>query len=1182
MNLKSLEISGFKSFRDRVMLNFSSGVTGIVGPNGCGKSNIVDAIRWVMGEQRVKALRGKKMDDVVFNGSQDSAPLSMAEITMTLIANGNSFPGAYSELSEISISRKVVLDGDSEYYINNAPCRLLDVKEFFMGTGVGAKTYSLVEQGHVTNLVEAKPEDRRLFIEDAAGVSKYKSRKEAAVRKMEATRQNMIRLNDIIKEVKTQLNTISRQAKRAEQYKNIKQESKEAELTVALQSYVELAENESSLQAGRTNLQNQDAVIHANLEAKESALDELKMKLLENEELISKAQHELYEVKNAISIKEKGIEFAQRQIIDTSERKQKDLAEIQMLQVRKADLTAEIENLKINSAEAESKLAALKMEHEEGQRKVQELVNADKELSNQLEEKKILFIDIVTEKAKLNNMISSLGKNIEDLKKREERETRELDEDKKMMADLVIRLESVNENLKNDEAQIIKLEENRELASSELERSKSDLQLKEENVSQIKEDTNVKSSRLLSLQEFQEAYKWCNEGVKTIITNEEHRDKFYGVVADHISVPREYEAAVEAVLGEKLQYVVVKSQEDGVRAIDYLKNYQLGRGSFVSVDLRNHNAKTYSEEHLQEAEPLLEKVKVHEDYKQIVDCLLNDVLLIPTIENGIALWKKNGFQGTFVTRDGDIISPHGVLTGGSGAAVEKSLLATKREIGELESELSALAVDLEANTNQKNNLVSSISRWEEEISQIKTEIHSLEIDVNGRKKDHERFEDEINRLTQRVAVLEFNRQTLNAEKSEAEEKLQKFSADVLLKDDEEKEINEVISVFNARREQSRAEINGQERHLTGKKIEMASLEEKKEADLRTISRLQNDIGAIENENKVKEEEIISCEKQIVELTQTIENDQMSLKDSYQGLAVQETLVTEKKAEQNREDAQLKIKESEIREIKKKLDELRQQINEMEIQCREVAINSENLKKMIAEKHDVDLGNIAAGFEKIGEEKLADLIALLERNKQTIEAFGEVNLLALNEYEELDKRYNFLSTQITDLNSSLNVLQRTIARINKISRARFAETFEAVNACFKEVFAQIFPGGRGELLLTDENDFLETGVDIDIQVPGKRKQNVNLLSGGEKSLVAVALIFAILKYRPSPFLVLDEVDAALDDANTNLFNRLIKDVARNSQVVMITHNKSTMEVADTLFGVTMQKQGISTLVSVNLN
>ena len=265
-----------------------------------------------------------------------------------------------------------------------------------------------------------------------------------------------------------------------------------------------------------------------------------------------------------------------------------------------------------------------------------------------------------------------------------------------------------------------------------------------------------------------------------------------------------------------------------------------------------------------------------------------------------------------------------------------------------------------------------------------------------------------------------------------------------------------------------------------------------------------------------------------------------------------------------------------------LDELRQQVNAMEFQSREITLNRENLRKGVAEKHDVDLAGMATDFEKVTEEKLVEIVDALEKNKQMLETFGEVNLLALNEYEELDQRYNFLSTQIADLNASINVLQRTIARINKISRARFAETFEAVNACFKEVFAQIFPGGRGELLLTDENDMLETGVDIDIQVPGKRKQNVSLLSGGEKSLVAVALIFAILKYRPSPFLVLDEVDAALDDANTNLFNRLIKDVAGKSQVVMITHNKSTMEVADTLFGVTMQKQGISTLVSVNLN
>jgi len=1182
MNLKSLEISGFKSFRDRVVLDFSTGVTGIVGPNGCGKSNIVDAIRWVMGEQRVKALRGKKMDDVIFNGSQDSAPVSMAEITMTLVANGNNFPGAYAEMKEISITRKVILDGESEYYINKVPCRLLDVREFFMGTGVGARTYSLVEQGHVTNLVEAKPEDRRLFIEDAAGVSKYKSRKEAAVRKMEATRQNMVRLNDIIKEVRTQLNTISRQAKRAEQYKNIKQETKDVELTISLQNYVEFADKESALHAEREELQNQGNLIQASLEGREAELDEMKIKLMENEELTAKTQHELYEMKNIISIKEKSIEFANQQIASMAERKQKDMAEIEILRAKRADLIIEIENLQKEAAEAESKLSELKKEHEEIQQKVQSLIDADKEINNQLEEKKILFIDVVTEKARLHNMISSLNKSIEDLKRREERETRELEEDKRMMADLVTKLESVSEALKNDKSQIAQLGERRDTSSSELERSKSDLQIYEDDIARIREDSNIKSSRLASLKEFEDASKWSNEGVKRIIEDREYSDKFYGVIADHISVTREYEAAVEAVLGEKLQYVVVKSQEDGIHAIDYLKNYRLGRGSFVSVDLTNHHSKAYSAENLDGAQPLLEKIKVSENYQSIVDGLLGDVLLVPTIEKGISLWKQNGFRGTFVTPEGDIISPYGVLTGGSGAAVEKSLLATKREIGELASDVTALSLDLEVKTNQRNNLVSAISRLEEEISQITSDLHALEIEINSRHKDRERFEAEISRLKQRVAVLEFNRQNLNAEKTDAEAKLQQLNIDVTRKDEAEKEINEVISVLNVRKEESRRAIDEQERYLTAKKVEKAALEEKRDADLRTISRLQDNVTAVENEKRMKEEEIITCDRQIVELTQTIANEQTLLKDLYDGFAVQEALLTEKKAKQNREDAQVKIKENEIKEIKKKFDDVRQRINEMEIQCREVTLNSENLRKAVFEKHNVDLAAMTTGFERVSEEKLSELIALLEKNKQLIDTFTDVNLLAITEYEDLEKRYNFLSTQITDLNASLNVLQRTITRINKISRARFAETFAAVNACFKEVFAQIFPGGHGELVLTDENDLLETGVDIDVQVPGKRKQNVSLLSGGEKSLVAVALIFSILKYRPSPFLVLDEVDAALDDANTNLFNRLIKDVAGKSQVVMITHNKSTMEIADTLFGVTMQKQGISTLVSVNLN
>ena len=1182
MNLKRLEISGFKSFRDKVVLDFSDGVTAIVGPNGCGKSNVVDAIRWVIGEQRVKALRGKKMDDVVFNGSQESAPVSMAEVSMTLAANGQSFTGAYAEMTEVSITRRVVRDGDSEYFINRTPCRLLDVKEFFMGTGVGARTYSLVEQGSVATMVEAKPEDRRLFIEDAAGVSKYKSRKDAAVRKMEATKINVQRLNDIIKEVKSQLSAISRQAKRAEQYKEIKQRIRETELTLALQSYTELMERGTSLQAVRNELQDYGNGIRASLEAKESELEELKTKLLENDELISKGRQELYEVKNSINIKEKNIEFSRRQISDASGRKQKDAAEIDLLRAKKADLLREVENLRENAAKADSRIAALKADHEEGRRRIQELIDNDKEINGQLEEKKILYIDVVTEKAKFKNMISSLAKSIDDLKKREERENREIDEDKKRQAELMSKLQSIHEALAGDEEELSILRDRKESTAGELERAKVDLQLAEERTSEIKEESGSKTSRLQSLQEFQETYKWSSEGIKEIIEKQESRDKFYGVVADHLNVPREYEVAVEAVLGDKLQYVVVKSQEDGLQAINYLKSSQLGRGSFVPVELRNTTAQTYSAEYLQEAVPLLREVNFNEDFQQIAACLLGDVLITPTIESGINLWKKNGFRGTFVTPDGDTISPQGVLTGGSGSAVEKSLLATRREITELGKEVAALTSELSMQSDQKRKFVSLIAQWEEELNRIKSSIHKLEIDVNGRKKDCERFDDEAGRLKQRITALEFNRQNIKAEQAEAEERLSTINNDVLGKDEEEKSFNEIISVLNAKREQSRTAIDEQERNLTGKKVLLASLEEKKDADLRTMSRLQNDISSVENEVRIKQEDIVSCDNQLAGLAQAIEAEQTSLKEIYLSLAAREAALADRQAMKNREDEQLKERENEIREIKKKLDELRNQINEIEIQFREAVLHGENLKTAVAEKYNVSLENLLPEFTGIEEEKATRFSSMLEADKQTIDNFGEVNLLALNEYEELDKRYQFLSAQIFDLNASLGTLQRTITRINKISRSRFAETFAAVNACFKEVFTHIFPGGRGELLLTDENDLLETGVDIDIQIPGKRAQNVSLLSGGEKSLVAIALIFAILMYRPTPFLVLDEVDAALDDANTNLFNRLMKDVSKKSQVVMITHNKSTMEVAGSLFGVTMQKQGISSLVSVNIN
>ncbi|HDS05952.1 MAG TPA: chromosome segregation protein SMC, partial [Deltaproteobacteria bacterium] len=910
--------------------------------------------------------------------------------------------------------------------------------------------------------------------------------------------------------------------------------------------------------------------------------EEIKTKIMENETLIAQKQQELYEAKTAISIKEKNIEFAHQQIGSCSERKTKDLAEIQALKTRKEDLSAEIRSTQEQGTEADARIAALKNELNDNQRQIQQLIDADKQINSGMEEKKSLYIDIVTEKAKFKNMISILAKNIEDFKRRQEREIREIDEAKKKQADLTDKLQSLEQSLAQAAEELSRLEEKRQSVYSSLEQTKESLQLSEAIISQAKEEIGSKASRLNSLKEFQESFKWGNEGVRSVIEAQEGRDKFHGVVADHISVPREYETAVEAVLGEKLHYVIAKSQEDGVWAIDYLKNYQLGRGSFMPQQIRNHNDKFSSGVIPKEAEPLLEKVSVSDDFRPIAECLLSNAFLVSSIEDGLSLWRKNGFYGTLVTREGDIVTPQGVVSGGSGAAVEKSILSTKREITELEEEVASLGVKLQEQVSQKANLSLSLTRQEEEITQIKAGMHALEIDINGRKKDQERFSDEINNTKQRLAALEFNLETIKAEESEAVEKIEFFNTDISKKEQEELRISRIISDFTDKRDQSRATIEERERALTGKKIELAALEEKRDADLRALARLQNDINTIVNEINAKEEEITACDSQISELTASIETETASLKEFYGNLENQETALNEQKAGQSNIEEGLKSQENELRDVKRKLDDHRQKSTEMEILCRETVLNAENLVRSITEKYDVDWEGMFSAFTKVDEEKIAYLNESLEKDRQTVNSFGEVNLLAISEFEELDTRYKFLSEQIADLNSSLNTLQRTITRINKISRTRFADTFAAINDCFKEVFAHIFPGGRGQLLLTDENDLLETGVDIDIQIPGKKAQSVSLLSGGEKSLAAVALIFSILMYRPSPFLVLDEVDAALDDANTNLFNNLIKDVSQKSQVVMITHNKTTMEVADTLFGVTMQKSGISSLVSVNLN
>jgi chromosome segregation protein len=1191
MKLKRLEITGFKTFREKIVLDFSDGITCVVGPNGCGKSNIVDALRWVMGEQRVKTLRGKKMEDVIFNGAQGAEAVGMAEVSMTLTANGGGFPGVHAPCSEVMVSRKIFRDGESEYALNGIVCRLLDIREFFMGTGVGARTYSLVEQNSVATLVEAKPEERRQFIEEAAGISKYKSRKEAAVRRMDQTQQNLLRVHDITREVKSQLNAVSRQARRAEQYKALKQELREAELALTLQIYAELLREKHAGGQDLRAVQDRETALKTQMEAVEAAVHSLKAEMLDSEARLSQAQESLYQVRSAISVKEQGIEHAAQKTTELAARKQKDLTEIELARAKQEEAGRELQELRTLAAGLQLRIEELRQTVTQQRQDVEALKLRQESHYRDLDEKKIQYVDIASEKAKLKNMIVGLQKGIEDLKRRDERDCREWSEHSQRQAELSRLLVKVSQERRLSEETLASLTQQAAVAADEQQQARQSLQDIDEEIAAIKEGIGRKSSRLNSLKEFQERYEGCQDGVRSLMALEPQdvteglsRDTFCGLVADHMEVPRQYETAVEAVLGERLQYLIVKQQEDGLRAIDYLKNYSLGRGSFVPLEVRQHESgnDVADYDHLAGAVRLIDQVRVPEDFRGIADYLLGDVLLIPSLPNGISLWKQNGFRGTFVTPEGDLINPQGVLTGGNGRNDGTSLLRNRREISELQAELAELEASLQKETADRKKAGTLIVEWEEESRRLRTECHRMELEAAGKIKDMERFEDELKRLEQRIRVLDFNREQAGMEEGEAAQRIQNIRQELAACEDREKDLNEQMTALQAQWDALRTDLEKASASLTEEQVLLGSLEEKRESALQIQQRLDQDQHLRTAEMEARIRDVQAGEDQIRALTQATQVDQEALGRLHREHEQLEAALLQVRSSQQAQEDSVRQQEACISDLKRSRDQAAAEIHELQMNHREISVKMENLRQNIQSRYQADLEALLDGFGGLEDAQLESLKAKLEKDRRSLEQFGEVNLLALTEYEELKQRFDFLTAQAADLHHSLETLQKTISRINAVTRERFAETYTAVNACFREVFAKLFPGGRGELRLTDDADMLETGVDIDIQIPGKKAQSITLLSGGEKSLAAIALIFAIILYRPTPYLILDEVDASLDDANIQLFNRLIKDISAASQIVMITHNKRTMEVAGHLFGVTMQNHGISTIVSVSLN
>jgi len=1185
MIIKKLEITGFKSFREKTVFHFSPGVSAVVGPNGCGKSNVVDAIRWAMGEQRVRSLRGKRMEDVIFNGSESAPAVGMAEVSLLLEANGRTFSGTFGAFPEITVTRRIYRNEESEYLINQVPCRLMDIREFFMDSGVGVRTYSIVEQESISRLVEAKPEDIREFIEEAAGIVKYKSRREAATRKLEATAQNMDRLKDILAEVKNRLDQVVKQVKRVEEYRRLREKVKAGDMALACQAFSRILERKNLLLRRKEDVTDGLCALKSGLGAREAALEEGRRELLEMEEDLFRLQESVFRLTNEIRTREQRIEFSTGKIRDLEERKGKGEHSLADLENRRDETVEEVRQGRELLSRLEGTIAEKKAELLETQESIADLCRRDEAAQAEQEQAKTRHFEKMAEVGRLKNGLQNLARALEDLESRRARETREFEELERRLSEVWEQSCLWTADLEQGQGTLDALRKEMEAAGENLGGQKRALEKLGEELSAFKGELAEKKSRHDSLQELWQTYEWCGEGTRSVMAARRKgrlpAEGILGVLADHLEVSRDYEPALEAVLGERLQHILVKDHEEGVRAIDYLKETVSGRGNFVPLELGNGRKHRDNGQPPRGSVRLRAFVQAKEPFDRLLDVLLDDVLLVPDLSTAVGQWNRNGFTGTLVTPDGDIVDRDGILSGGTRGNGKDGHLKNKREMAELAEAVAALQALVEKKLRDRVALQEAIGASEKVLSRTRAEMGRLELAVQGKKKDIERLDGERKWLEKRFNVLRFNKESLDSEKSSAEKKVLDYRERLSGLETEARALEEDLKTLREAWKEIRGDLALCEEELTEGKVLLSSLEERRRGTASHVDRQEKIARETSRQIEAIKKDMVTWAKEVSGLTRSIEEDERALKETLGSLEKREEERSALKAAHDEKEAALRSREGDIRELRKKIDETSGELNRLEVQIGQANYEADILEKGLYEKHQVSLEPSMSGFQGLSEEEEKKLEESVLRYRRRVENFGEINLLAEQEHGELKERHDFLSTQLEDLNASMETLKKTISKMNALSRQKFMETFTDVSRAFENVFPRIFPGGKGELRLTDPSNLLETGVDMDVQITGKKRQNLSLLSGGEKALCAISLIFSILVHRSSPFLILDEVDAPLDDANVNLFKKLVREIADTSQVILVTHNKKTMETSDNLIGVTMEKSGISSTVSVSL-
>ncbi len=1179
MYLKSIEVHGFKSFANKIVFDFHKGITGIVGPNGSGKSNVADAVRWVLGEQSVKQLRGSSMQDVIFAGTENRKPLSYAYVAITL---DNSDHQLAIDYEEVTVARRLYRSGESEYLINGSPCRLKEVSELFYDTGIGKEGYSIIGQGQIDRILSGKPEERRELFDEAAGIVKFKKRKATAQKKLENERDNLVRVNDILAELERQVGPLERQSEKAKTYLKKKSELKEYDVNMFLLESEQIRSQQKDVE---DKFQIADAQLkesNADYEKIRTEYEQLGQSMAQMDEKINSIREN---ISNTSVMKEKlesQIQILTEQIHTaemTDEHLQSRLDAIDQEKAQRSEQSAtyiaekekldeqllEVQN---RQNEAQEKLAAVQQEIarcnqgiENGQKELYELLNNKAGIQSKQQRFDTMLEQINIRKAEL-------GKRLLDRKTQE--------------ADLNTVLSDYQKELEEVSLEIIDLKKKEEELTGKEKEWRDKLR---ENGRKLEENQTAfhkQQSRLESLKNIAERYDGYGNSIRKVMEQKASNPGLLGVVSDLIQVEKKYETAIETALGGNIQNIVTEDESTAKKMIGFLKQNRLGRATFLPLTSVSAKGNPKNETLLDEEGVLgiaNRLVKCDKKYDEVAAYLLGRVLVVDTIDHAIALAKKNHYSLHIVTLEGEYLSPGGSMTGGAFKN-SSNLLARKREIEELEQKVDSIRKELSELKNRREDIRTAIELNADELDQVKEELQQKYLVQNTAKMNVDRAKQQRNESEAVFTGLMGEKQQIEQQIEEIDNNKKQILDEIEYSKKREQEINEESNAFQKILEEQAKLENEASQKLSNIQLETANIKQKVEFAQVNIDRINGEVEKFDAERADLLENAAQSKEDAKKKQQDIEEIKKTIAASGESHGKLEEELRESVAKKEQMSADYRGFFQKQEEISKRCNDLDKEIFRLNNQREKLKEAGEYQTNYLWEEYELT-PHAALELQNDIYDDLTALKKMVAEVKDEIRKLGDVNVNAIEEYKEVSERYQFLKGQHDDLVEAEQTLVGIIEDLDSGMRKQFSEKFAEIQKEFDASFKHLFGGGHGTLELVEDEDILECGIRIIAQPPGKKLQNMMQLSGGEKALTAIALLFAIQALKPSPFCLLDEIEAALDDSNVTRFASYLNKLTKNTQFIVITHRRGTMAAADRLYGITMQEKGVSTLVSVNL-